>query len=240
LGDIEFLNNSEQTFLSACRTNNFTIIPSQLEHLEKYVSLLLSHNKHLNLISHKDEQNIWTHHILHCTSLLFHRKFPPKADVLDLGTGGGLPGIVFAIFHPELHFTLLDATRKKIDAVQSMVGELGLKNVRTVWGRAEEIAKQPKYSHKFDIVVARAVAPLEKLVKWAKPLFRGSVNDTPLSPVLLLPRSLVAFKGGDISDEVSMAETSKIVHKTESILLDPVGDKKVIIVYFRPSNDSSS
>lgn len=223
---------SKQVFLTACKDNNFSITELQSRLIEQYVDLLLSHNKNLNLISRKDEQNIWTQHILHCTSLLFHRKFPPNANILDLGTGGGLPGIVFAIFHPELHFTLLDSTRKKIDTVQSMAGVLGLKNVSTVRGRAEEIGKQPEYSGKFDIVVARAVAPMEKLVKWAKPFLRRETTKRDDIPGLIPHKSLVAFKGGDIDKEVLRTKKVKQARHIESILLDPIDDKKVLIIHF--------
>lgn len=228
--DTENLNTSKQTFLSACRTHNLTITNPQLELLEKYVSLLLSHNKYLNLISRKDEQNIWTQHILHCMSLLFHRKFPPNVNILDLGTGGGLPGIVFAILHPELQFTLLDATRKKIDAVRSMAGELGLKNVSTVRGRAEEIGKHPDYSRKFDIVVARAVGSLENLVKWAIPFLRSETTKAEDTPGLIPRQSLVAFKGGDIDEELSHARKTGLFRSGEVIDIAGGEEKKIVIM----------
>jgi 16S rRNA (guanine527-N7)-methyltransferase len=230
LSDTDFLDISKQTFLTTCRTHNLTITDQQLEKLDKYVDLLLARNKHLNLISRKDEQNIWTQHILHCTSLLFHRKLPPHANTLDLGTGGGLPGIVFAILHPELHFTLLDATRKKIDAVRSMAGELGIKNVRTVWGRAEAIGKQPEYSGNFDIVVARAVASLEKLVRWAKPFLRYRTAGCEASPELIPRQSLIAFKGGGIQEEIERAVKTGAVKATDIIDIESAQGKKIVIV----------
>jgi len=231
LANIDSLNSSKQTFLKTCRNNNFDISESQQNLLDNYVSLLLSYNKKINLISRVDEENIWTHHILHCTSLLFHRTFPPSCTILDLGTGGGLPGIVYAILHPGLQFTLLDATRKKIDAVQSMAQQLKLTNVHTVWGRAEEIGKHPDYAGKFNIIVARAVAPLDKLVKWSKPFFASdvsSVNDNATS--VISDRSLVAFKGGDISDELEKTKKNPAVLAINYIVLVPDAEKKVVIV----------
>ncbi len=228
--DTGMIDPLKQNFLSACRENNLTISESQIRLLEKYVFLLLLHNKKLNLISRKDEENVWTRHILHCTSLLFYRKFPPAVNILDLGAGGGLPGIVFAIFHPGLRFTLLDATRKKIEAVKSMVNDLSLENVNTAWGRAEEIGKQPDYAGKFNIVVARAVAPLNKLVKWAKPFLAPLHADIPKSPDSIPVRSLVAFKGGDVIKELKQIEKIKAIKKIGILKLDLIEDEKKVII----------
>lgn len=222
----------KQTFLSTCRENNFSIVESRLQLLEKYVSLILFHNKNLNLISRKDEENIWTHHILHCVSLLFHRKFPNSGNILDLGTGGGLPGIVYAILHPELKFILLDATRKKIEAVGSMIADMKLKNVEAVWGRAEEVGNQPEYAGKFYIVIARAVAPLDKLVKWAKPFLAPLHRSHTMLPDYIPSRSLVAFKGGDLNDEIKRISNKKTARVVDSITLNTKEDKKVVIIRY--------
>jgi 16S rRNA (guanine527-N7)-methyltransferase len=227
---VESLHSSKQHFLTSCSDNNLVIPESRLRLLERYVSLLLTQNRNLNLISRKDEENIWTSHILHCTGLLFHRKFPSGVRVFDLGTGGGLPGVVYAIFHPELSFTLLDATRKKIDAVQSMVNELHLRNVRTVWGRAEEIGKQADYTGKFEIVVARGVAQLEKLTKWAKPLLSVEAATGSDFSSIIPVRSLVAFKGGDIEHEINTVGKRIGFRKIDVISLDYGEDKKILIL----------
>ena len=231
--NLDPLNSSKQIFLKTCSNNNFDISESKQHLLENYVSLLLSYNKKINLISRVDEENIWTHHILHCTSLLFHKSFLPSCTILDLGTGGGLPGIVFAILHPELHFTLLDATRKKIDAVRSMIDELHLENIKTVWGRAEEIARQPEYSGKFDIVLARAVAPLDKLTKWAKPFLNPAPDVVTASTEFIPPRSLVAYKGGDIADEINRVRKNKFIKDIERVILDPDDEKIAVILQFK-------
>lgn len=178
-----------------------------------------------------DEENIWTNHILHCTSLLFHKAFPPSSTILDLGTGGGLPGIVYAILHPGLQLTLLDATRKKTDAVQAMVEQLELTNVHTVRGRAEEIGKDPDYAGKFNIIVARAVAPLDKLVQWSKPFLCSDIPPVNENATSVIPdRSLVAFKGGDISDELKKTKQKSAVLAIDFIVLDPDEEKKVVII----------
>lgn len=236
---MQVLNNADssfslkQFFLNACLEHKFEVSDSRLRLLENYVSLLLTHNKALNLISRKDEENVWTNHILHCTSLLFYREFPPSGKIFDLGTGGGLPGIIFAIFNPGIQFTLLDSTRKKIEAVKSMVNELHLDNVRTVWGRAEDIGRDFEYAGKFDIVVARAVASLDKLVTWAKPflkpLNRGQEQTESGIPI----RSLVAFKGGDLAKEIEQSRKRRDVKNIDSLVINPEEQKQIVIVYYR-------
>lgn len=229
--NLDPLNSSKQIFLKTCINNNFDISESKQHLLENYVSLLLSYNKKINLISRVDEENIWTNHILHCTSLLFHKAFPPSSTILDLGTGGGLPGIVYAILHPGLQLTLLDATRKKTDAVQAMVEQLELTNVHTVRGRAEEIGKDPDYAGKFNIIVARAVAPLDKLVQWSKPFLCSDIPPVNENATCVIPdRSLVAFKGGDISDELKKTKQKSAVLAIDFIVLDPDEEKKVVII----------
>ncbi len=236
---MQVLNNadssfsSKQIFLNACLKHEFEVSDSRIRLLENYVSLLLTHNRSLNLISRKDEERIWTNHILHCTSLIFYRKFPAKGNVLDLGTGGGLPGIVFAVFNPRLQFTLLDSTRKKIETVKSIVDELHLENVRTVWGRAEEIGRQSGYTGTFDIVVARAVASLDKLVTWAKPFLKPPVHGQKRVENGIPIRSLVAFKGGDLAKEIEQTRKTRDVKKIDSLIINPQEQKRIVIVCYR-------
>jgi 16S rRNA (guanine527-N7)-methyltransferase len=222
----------ESNFLSECEKNNFPVDDETLLCLRKYAGLLLYHNKVVNLISRKDEENIWPDHILHCTRLLFHKKFPTGARVLDLGTGGGLPGIVFAIFNPSLRITLLDATRKKIDAVQSIVDDLGLLNVTTVWGRAEEVGRKSGYAGEMDIIVARAVGPLNRLVKWSILFLRHAEGVRQTDPAILPVPSLVAFKGGDMHKELESIRNLKNHASVDVIELDPEEEKKVVILKF--------
>ncbi len=222
-----------ENFLSACVRNHYAIPEDRLALLRWYVDLLLYHNKALNLISRKDEENIWTHHVLHCTGLLFYRRFRKESTVLDLGTGGGLPGIVFAILEPSLHLTLLDATKKKMEAVDSIVAKLGLTNVATVWGRAEEIGRRDAYAGKFDYVVARAVAPLAKLVKWSLPFLKLHPEASAPSPNELPPKSIIAFKGGDIERELVSIGSLKSKVETSVLVIDPSEEKKVVVIHFR-------
>lgn len=145
----------------------------------------------LNLVSRGD-RSLVDLHVHECVAVAAHLGLRPGAAWIDVGTGGGLPGVVLAILHPSVEWTLLDATRKKVDAVADMVRTLGLRNVQTVWGRAEELAGDHRHRRRYDGAVARAVAPLERLVPLLEPFLR--------------PRGLgVAVKGPAAPQEVQSA-----------------------------------
>jgi 16S rRNA (guanine527-N7)-methyltransferase len=224
-------------FKQICERNDFSISEEQLTLLDRYVQLLQSWNAKVNLISRKDEANIWEQHILHSISFLFFVKFPERARVLDLGTGGGLPGIPLKILLPSLKITLLDSTRKKVDAVTDMVTQLGLSEVETVWSRAEEIGKQEEFAGRFDYIVCRAVGELAELVKWAYPFLNQSSEGQGKG--CLPSGKLLVLKGGNIDDESRKAKANKKVKAIDVINLVFAGsemlenqDKKVVIIAF--------
>ncbi len=136
---------------------------AQIAQLHRYAVLLQEKNALVNLISRKDIAHVWGHHIVPSLLLLGWERFPAGETVLDIGTGGGLPGIPLAIAHPETFFVLIDSTRKKIDAVRAMLHELGLHTrVEARWGRVEELRER------YRIIVGRAVAPLPRFLTWAQ------------------------------------------------------------------------
>ena len=212
-----------------------------------FAALLLGWNKKINLISRRDEENVWTNHILHCLSLLFKVNLPTGSTVLDLGTGGGLPGIPLKIVRPDLMLTLLDSTQKKIKAVKDIVSALGLKETKAVWGRAEDVGKKKEHNRDYDVVVARAVASLDDLVCWSGPFLKpeGAMTsafpafgtDEPRSPVE--KPTLIAFKGGDIEGEIRQIKNQPQVSNTTVIDLTLKGShqfeggaKKIVLVEF--------
>lgn len=210
----------------------------QIGLLQEYVGQLLEWNQKINLISRQDEDLVWQNHILHSISLLFVLKLREPSRIMDLGTGGGLPGIPLKILLPDIEFFLLDSTRKKIVAVQDMLRRLGLSGIEAVWGRVEELAKQENLL--FDYIVSRAVAPLSDLVSWSKPILRSQVtgsqtgNDGQPSPP-----ALIAFKGGDLEEEVAAANRKQKVGSIDVVdLVFPgseeisSGGKKIIVVKF--------
>jgi len=228
------------------RANGIELDDLKREQLGSFVSLLREWNQRINLVSRRDADNIWEGHIAHSLSPLFVLEIPSGASILDLGSGGGLPGIPMAIVHGNLDMTLLDSIQKKTLAVQEIVGKLGLSSTRVVNGRAEVLGKTPELAGRFDAVIARAVAPLVDLVRWALPFLRKR----PCAPTGLKARSreeksefsfpyLLALKGGDLEREIRAAALrGKGATITELDLRFPgsaslnLTDKKLIVVEY--------
>jgi len=179
----------------------------QLNLLIRFSELVLSWNSKINLLSRTDSKNIWTSHVLHSLSPLFTIEIPKGLTVLDLGSGGGFPGIPLAIVRNDLKVTLLDSIRKKTTALENIVSELSLANVSVVLDRAEGLAKKPG---RFNIVFARAVSSLTDLIRWSKPLLIGDgvlkTREAGNSRAFNIP-CLVAMKGGDLDAEIQTAVT---------------------------------
>ena len=203
-------DEEREAFLSVCQRQNIPLSAQQIDLLDRYVADLLHWNKKINLISRKDEANIWEKHISHCISLLFAVHIPSGGKMVDIGSGGGLPGIPINILRPDLTFLLIDATRKKTEAVSEIIKGLGLKGIEIIWGRAEEVALRPQYRSKFDFAFARGVASLSELIDWTKPFLNDHPEGARDGEQKTLPQlsspALLAFKGGDLSDEVRKAE----------------------------------
>jgi len=230
-----------------CRKNGRDLTDDQIRLLEKYVALLLEWNTKINLISRRDVDNIWSSHIVHSIVPMFKIDLCDQATVLDLGSGGGLPGIPWRILLPTISVTMVDATQKKVNAVLSMLKELGLSNISAAWGRAEELGRSAQFHKKFDYVVARGVGPLDELAKLAQPfLRRRKIRETQEGkrPTPRVP-ALLAFKGGEIEVEVGRTKRLKSVESVETILLNFVGSeetdltgKKLVVVSFDHSKET--
>ncbi|MES2689473.1 MAG: 16S rRNA (guanine(527)-N(7))-methyltransferase RsmG [Bacteroidota bacterium] len=145
-------------------------------------------NEKVNVISRKDIDQLYERHILHSLAIAKFTTFIPHTKVLDLGTGGGFPGIPLAILFPEVHFTLCDSISKKIVVAESIAEELELKNTDFVVGRVENLKEQ------FEFVVSRAVAPMEQLYRWTQSYIDDTSRNSKLNGYLLL-------KGGDLKEE---------------------------------------
>ena len=237
---------SEKTnwFRTLCVKNGFIPTDLQLEQLNQYVRLLLNWNKKINLISRKDEENVWTYHILHSISPLFKIKMREGSRIVDIGSGGGLPGIPLKIFRPDISLLCLDATRKKTNSISQMVDELKLESVNVLWGRAEEVGLQPEYLHKFDFAIARAVCPLNELIALSINFLKKRNNpqsiETTINKGLIDadPPVLFAFKGGDLTKEIELARQQHPHKKIRLIDLTYIGseqliasDKKFLVVH---------
>lgn len=172
---------------NACAEKGLVLHDSQLLQLEQYAALLESANKALNLVSRKEKAPLLIRHIFHSILIGLFHPFQPGEKVLDIGTGGGLPGIPLAIAFPAAQFLLIDATGKKITACQDMIRALDLKNVLARKVRAEELKEVT-----FDTALSRQVAPLRRLCRYAERL---------LTPGGLL----ICLKGGDLEKEIQEA-----------------------------------
>jgi 16S rRNA (guanine527-N7)-methyltransferase len=233
------------SFRTICTQNGLSVNDDQLRMLEEYAFRLLEWNKKVNLISRRDEENFWTRHILHCLGLLFKVEIPKDVHVLDLGTGGGLPGIVLKIVRPDISFTLLDSTQKKINVVNDILGSMGLTGIKATWGRAEDLGKKKEFAGRYSFVVARAVAPLKDLVRWSSPFLvwdnannKTSEGDpTSTSKKRINGPALIAYKGGALDGEIEMVRNQSGVGPITTIDLTLSGstqlennDKKIVVI----------
>lgn len=162
---------------------------NQLSQLSQLDALYRDWNSKINVISRKDIDKLYQHHVLHSLAIARFIKFKPGTRVLDLGTGGGFPGIPLAIMFPDVKFRLIDGTGKKVRVAKEVADAVGLKNVECVHERGED------EHDKFDFVVSRAVMPLPDLVK----LVRKNVSPKSSNAV---ENGLIVLKGGDIKDEI--------------------------------------
>jgi len=157
-------------------------------------------NSQINVISRKDIDNIYLHHVLHSLAIAKVISFGKNTRILDVGTGGGFPGIPLAIFFPYCNFTLIDSIGKKIIVASEIVQSLGLTNVKVLKARAEELKGE------YDFIITRAVAPLPTINSWIQNLVKpGGINQ--------LPNGVLALKGGDLQEE--LAPFRKVLTKWE-------------------------
>lgn len=188
----------------------------QIRCFEKMDILYRDWNEKINVISRSDIDSLYDHHILHSLAIAKVISFNPKSKILDVGTGGGFPGIPLAILFPDCEFVLIDSIGKKIKVVQAIADNLGLNNVTALNARAENIKET------FDFVVSRAVTAFPKFVN----LVRKNISRIEQNA---LPNGIFYLKGGDFTDE--MKGFSSLVETTEisSFFSEPYFDTKKVI-----------
>jgi 16S rRNA (guanine527-N7)-methyltransferase len=181
---------------------------------KKFNDLVMEWNTKINLVS-RQKSDIYD---LIEDSRLFieYIDFKEGLEILDLGTGGGLPGVVIKLHHPEINITLVDSIRKKADALKDIVFKLGLDGTDVVNARAEDIGKHPNFKSRFDYIVARSVSTLDNLVKWSGNLVKPFGR-------------LITIKGVDISEEITKAKHYKYVKSIEVFEKDR---RKVLMIQF--------
>ena len=165
-----------------------SLTTTQIEQFQALMPLYREWNDKINVISRKDIDNLYTHHVLHSLAIAQYIRWKSGTQILDFGTGGGFPGIPLAIMFPECHFKMIDGTGKKIKVVNAVAQAIGLKNVEAVHLRGEE------EKGKYDFIVSRAVMPLPDLVK----IIRKNIATQQHNA---LPNGLICLKGGNLSAE---------------------------------------
>jgi 16S rRNA (guanine527-N7)-methyltransferase len=195
-------------FISICVANGLTLSEAQASQFERYRGLLLAANKDVNLISRKDEENFYPNHALNSISFLFGRKLKPNAALLDLGTGGGLPGVPIHIIYSEINLLMVDSIGKKIASLSAILDEMRLKSARVATGRAEELSRMREFQGHFDYVISRAAGKLDEVAKWS----RGFLKNFEAAAGEQIPvGTLIVLKGGEFENELRHTRSLKFV-----------------------------
>ncbi len=197
--------------------------PTQIQQFEALEALYKEWNEKINVVSRKDIDEIYLHHVLHSLSIAAIASFKPGAEVIDIGCGGGFPGVPLAIFFPEVRFHMVDSIGKKLKVVEAVAEGAGIKNITTQHTRAEEIKNK-----KFDFAVSRAVAPLKELWTWTKPLLKKEHKNE-------MPNGLICLKGGDLHQEIFESGTRPKMMSVYEIFKEEYFLEKYII-YVKKGN----
>ncbi len=199
-----------------CILSSFSNLSSkQKEQFARLGPLYAEWNERINVISRKDIEALYLRHVLHSLGIAKVQPFLPGSRVLDIGTGGGFPGIPLAILFPETEFVLVDSIGKKIKVVSEVARELGLENVEAIHGRAE------KQKGQFDFVVSRAVTNMSDFVKWTRNKFSKESRHPLANGILYL-------KGGDLREELKPFPKAVIYPLSEYFEEDFFETKKVV------------
>lgn len=192
--------------------------PTQIAQFGQLAELYGAWNAKINVISRKDMESLYLKHVLHSLSIAAAFELSDGSEVVDLGTGGGFPGIPLAIFFPNIKFHCVDSIGKKITVVKAVAEGIGLQNLTAEHTRIEQIRNR-----KFDYVVSRAVAPLGELWKWSKPLLRKQKEGLAYKP------GLICLKGGDLTTEIAESMVKPSVMEIQQIFDEDFFAEKYIV-----------
>lgn len=192
------------------------ITESQKAQFAALYDLYMDWNSKINVISRKDITNLYEHHVLHSLGIARFINFTPGSHVMDLGTGGGFPGIPLAILFPEVKFHLVDSIGKKVRVATEVAQSIGLQNVTFRHCRAEE------EKAKFDFVVSRAVMPLSDLLK----IIRKNISTEQKNPI---PNGLICLKGGELEKETLPVKNKTIIHDLKDDFTEEFFETKKVV-----------
>lgn len=192
------------------------LTPLQREQMAALRPLYEDWNAKINVISRKDMDAFYEHHVLHSLSIARVVTFRPMAEILDVGTGGGFPGIPLAVLFPEIHFTLVDSIGKKIKVVEAVAQALQLNNVKALQCRAEQLQGE------YDFIVSRAVTAVPELVGWVrKKISPSQYHD--------IQNGLLCLKGGDLNEELKVFRRNAKVYDIAQFFEEPFFETKKIV-----------
>ena len=188
----------------------------QIDLFKQLEPLYAEWNAQINVISRKDFPEFFERHVLHSLAIAKHISFSPGTKVLDVGTGGGFPGIPLAIYFPQTHFHLVDSIGKKIKVVNAVIEALGLKNVLAEQVRAEQL------TDKYDFVVSRAVTRLPEFVPWV----RKNISKKQINP---MPNGIIYLKGGDLEEEIKPFKKNIFVQDLSNYFSEEFFETKKVV-----------
>lgn len=192
------------------------LTPNQLELFKQLKDLYQFWNDQINVISRKDMEEFYTRHVLHSLGIAKIMSFEKDADVLDIGTGGGFPGIPLAILFPETNFHLVDSIGKKIKVVREVAKALNLTNVKATHARAEDIKGQ------YDFIVSRAVTAMPAFLPWTKEKFKSKNTHSLANGILYL-------KGGDLKEEFATVKKFYKIHSLKELFTEDFFETKAVV-----------
>ncbi|HEX8460861.1 MAG TPA: 16S rRNA (guanine(527)-N(7))-methyltransferase RsmG [Segetibacter sp.] len=191
--------------------------PKQISQFAALEELYKDWNSKINVISRKDIESLYLKHVLHSLAIAAVIEFQPGTQVIDIGTGGGFPGVPLAIFFPEVKFHLVDSIAKKLKVIDGVTTAIGLTNITTQHTRAEEMKNR-----QFDFVVSRAVAPIKDLWRWAYPLIKKGNKQE-------LANGMICLKGGDLAQEIAESTVKPGIIPIEEIFKEEFFKEKYLL-----------
>ena len=190
--------------------------PVQIKQIEALEELYKFWNEQINVISRKDTENFYERHVLHSLGITKIQTFEPGSEILDVGTGGGFPGIPLAILFPEVHFTLVDSIGKKIKVVKEISNELGLQNISAHHQRAEAV------KGKYHFIVSRAVTQMPEFIEWVSSKIEKQSAHS-------LKNGILYLKGGDLKEELSPVKQKHRIYSLSDYFEEPFFETKKVV-----------